>query len=274
MDPKILSNLKAENYLHPFETKALERLMKTKGLKKIVNKFQEIGIEQNMKLQYRSSSVQVSNRNFSHLQYLAEKASDILQVDISPEIYIQRSDRLEGFSLGHDSPMIILSSLAVDSLTNQELLFLLGREIGHLDHEHTLYKEIGLIFPDLMEAFSVVTLGLTSLVSSGVKYALHNWDLASEYTADRGGMLACQDEETALSFFAKLAGWPEKQWTSINLSEFKQQVISYEPGSNKAFDKIINYMLGGNSWAIARAKEIVDWMDEGVYEDLVGKNSN
>ena len=88
---------------------------------------------------------------------------DILQVNQKVQLYIQRSEQIGGVSIGVEKPMIILSSLAVDRLSHQELLFILGREVAHLAHQHTLYKEIGLIFPDLMEAFSVVTLGISSL---------------------------------------------------------------------------------------------------------------
>jgi Zn-dependent protease with chaperone function len=165
--------------------------------------------------------------------------------------------------------MIILSSLAVDKLSHQELLFILGREVAHLAHQHTLYKEIGLIFPDLMEAFSVVTLGISSLVSAGLKYALFQWDRMSELTADRGGLLACQDPDAAILFFAKLAGWPESQWNSINLNEFKKQVDSFEAGAQKTFDKLIGYMLGSNTWAVTRCKELWTWSIDGSYRKIV-----
>lgn len=272
MDPKILHGLSPEMYRHPLETRALENLRKTKGLPILVNKFHEIGLEQHMLLQYQSNSIRVSENNFSHLQYLLDKAADILQVNQKAQLYIQRSDRLEGISLGVENPMVILSSEAVDKLSHQELLFLLGREMAHLSHQHTLYKEIGLIFPDLTEAFSVITLGISSLVSAGLKYALYHWDHMSELTADRGGLLACQDRNAALYLFAKLAGWPERLWSSISLKDFEHQAHHFE-GPQKTFGKVISYMLGSNSWAIARARELILWTDEGPYRDLLDKRT-
>ena len=271
--PKILKNLTPEMYQHPLEKTAFDKLLKTRGLKRLVDKFHEIGIEDNMRWQYQSSSIKVTHNNFNHLQFLCEKAADILQVDRIPDLYIQRGDQLQGLSIGIENTMIILSSEAVDQLTNQELLFVIGREIAHLAHQHTLYKEIGLIFPDLMEAFSVVTLGLSSLVSTGLKYALFNWDRTSDYTADRGGLLSCQDPQVALRFMAKLAGWPRDHWESINLQEFETQVTTFEAGSQKTFDKIINYMLGSNTWAIERAKELHEWIEEGEYGSIVDQEN-
>lgn len=268
MDPKILSGLTPEMYCHPLEMKALENLRKTKGLQMLVNKFHEIGIEQNMQLQYRSNCIRVTEQSFSHLKYLLDKARDILQVNQKVHLYIQRSEQIGGLSIGVEKPMIILSSLAVDRLTHQELLFVLGREVAHLAHHHTLYKEIGLIFPDLMEAFSVVTLGISSLVSAGLRYALYQWDRMSELTADRGGLLACQDANAAILFFAKLAGWPESQWNSINISEFKRQVDAFEAGPQKTFDKLISYMLGRNTWAVTRCNELCNWSTEGNYQRI------
>lgn len=268
MDPKILHGLKPEMYCHPLEMKAMENLRKTKGLQMLVNKFHEIGLEQHMLLQYKSNCIQVSDLVFSDLYFLLGKAKEILKVPVDIQLYIQRSEKLEGLSIGVENPVIILSSQAVDQLSYQELLFVIGREVGHLAHQHTLYREIGLIFPDLMEAFSVVTLGISSLVSAGLKYALYNWARMSELTADRAGLLACQDEDAAFSLYAKLAGWPEKHWASINLVEFRRQVDSYQSGTQKTFDKVINYMLGSNTWAIARARELSNWIEAGHYAQL------
>lgn len=268
MDPRTLKGLKPEMYCHPLEMKAMENLRKTKGLQMLVNKFHEIGLEQHMLLQYKSNCIKVTDQVFSDIYFLLGKAREILQVPVDIELYIQRSDKLEGLSIGVENPVIILPSEAVDQLSYQELLFILGREMGHLAHQHTLYKEIGLIFPDLMEAFSVVTLGISSLVSAGLKYALYNWDRMSELTADRAGLLTCQDEDAVFSLYAKLAGWPPGHWSSINLTEFRSQVKSYKAGPQKTFDKVMNYMLGSNSWAMARAKELSIWIEDGSYAKL------
>ena len=90
----------------------------------------------------------------------------------------------------------------------------------------------------------------------------------SELTADRGGLLACQDTDAAILFFAKLAGWPESQWMSINISEFRKQIEDFEAGPQKTFDKLISYMLGSNTWAITRCKELWTWSLEGNYQRL------
>ncbi|MBK8505349.1 MAG: M48 family metallopeptidase [Saprospiraceae bacterium] len=183
--------------------KALENLRKTRGLQMLVNKFHEIGIDQNMQLQYQSNCIQVTEQSFSHLKYLLDKAMEILQVKQKVQLYIHRSEQIGGVSIGVEKPMIILSSLAVDRLSHQELLFILGREVAHLAHQHTLYKEIGLIFPDLMEAFSVVTLGISSLVSAGLRYALFQWDRMSELTADRGRSTRLSGHECLYFIFCK-----------------------------------------------------------------------
>jgi len=269
MDLTAFTSLPSDQYRHPLETKAMENLKNTRGFQKLVNKFHEVGLEQNIRHQYRASSIKVTTNNLRHLIYLADKAAETLGLDKTPEIFINRSDQLQGLSIGIQHPMIILSSKAVDKLPNQELLFIIGREMAHIDHQHTLYKEIGLIFPDLIDAFSVVTLGLSTLVSAGMKYALNTWDLYSEYTADRGGLVACQDTDASLALLAKMAGWPERHWASINIPEFRMQALSLEEGPSKAVDKIIDYMLGSNAHSIGRAKELVAWIDNGFCDQLI-----
>ena len=270
MEPKILNSLEPELYTHPLEIGAREKLLNTKGLKTVVNKFKELGFEERMLLQYKANSIKVTSHTLSHLHYLKEKVAATLNISQPIDLYIQRSDQLEGLSVGVDNPIIILPSDAIDTLSYQELLFLMGREMTHIDHQHTLYKEIGFIFPELMDAFSVVTLGISSLVGSGLKYALFNWDRMTEFTADRGGLLACQEPNIVLRLFAKLAGWPRSEWGNITIEEFKHQVNSFESGKQKTYDKVIHYMLGNNNWAIARAQELVAWIDKGSYQKLIG----
>jgi len=69
-----------------------------------------------------------------------------------PKLHIERSDKLDGFTIGAEDPVIILSSEAVERFTREELRFILGREVGHIKSDHILYHQIGHFMPYISKA--------------------------------------------------------------------------------------------------------------------------
>ena len=152
---------------------------------------------------------------------------------------------------------------------------MIGREVAQIKCQHILYQEIGFIFPELMDAISGITLGLSGMLSSGLKYALFHWAQMAEYTADRGGLLVCQDIHVTKKLFTKLAGLPEKYWATFEVEELEDQARAFEGFTEKTFDKFMRFLYGNNLWAIARAQEIINWVDSGEYNQvLVSKSSS
>ena len=268
-----LNNITASDFQHPKEARSMMTLKNTKGLEKVVKKFYDMGIENIIKLQYTGSSLKLSPKPFPDLFRLTETACDILGVDSIPELYVHRSEQFTVTTLGVERPMIAISTECLDKLSNQELLFMIGREVAQIKCQHILYQEIGFIFPELMDAISGITLGLSGVLSSGLKYALFHWAQMAEYTADRGGLLVCQDIHVTKQLFTKLAGLPEKYWATFEVGELDNQARAFEGFTEKTFDKFMRFLYGNNLWAIARAQEIINWVESGEYNKVLVNKS-
>jgi len=268
-----LYHITASDFQHPEEVKSLMVLKNTRGLEKIVKKFYDMGIENIIKLQYTGSGLKLSRNSFPDLIRLTETACEILDVDYIPELYVFRSEQFTATTLGVDKPMIAISTECLDKLSQQELLFIFGREIAQIKAHHILYQEIGFIFPELMEALSSVTLGLSGVLSSGLKYALFHWAQMAEYTADRGGLLVCQDIHITKKLFTKLAGLPEKYWATFEVEELDNQARAFEGYTEKTFDKFMRFLYGNNLWIIARAQEMINWVESGEYNKVLVNKS-
>jgi Zn-dependent protease with chaperone function len=269
MPPSILHGLKAADYEHPKDAKALNTLENTKGIKKVTKKFYDMGIERLIKLEYTGSGIKATRKSFPVLFKALETACDVLNAGVLPELYIQRSEDLQATTLGVEHPIVVLTSESVNNLSYEELLFLMGKEVAHIQSNHVLYKEIGFIFPQLIDTLSYVTFGLSGIISGGLRYALFYWAQMAEYTADRGGLLACQDTYVAKQMFAKMAGLPEKHWATYDISEFEAQAREFEGFNEKTFDKFMRFIYGNNLWAIARAHELITWVEAGDYQRLL-----
>ena len=84
------------------------------------------------------------------------------------------------------------------------------------------------VVPLMGELLSSVTLGLGGLFSTGIQVALLNWQRKAEFTADRAGLLACQNVEAATTVMMKLAGAPPRFYGSLKAEDFKRQAKEFE----------------------------------------------
>ncbi len=274
---KRIVNLDPREYEHPFDKKALDALQRTKGLDTLVKKFYEYGVEKIFNIQLTSSNLRVTPSSFPDLYNIFEEARQILNLPIVPALYIVRSDDLQGGTTGVDHPIIALSSAAIDSYTDEEILFIIGREIGHIKSQHVLYYEIGTILPVLSEILGAMTLGIGSIVSMGLQIALLHWQRMSEYTADRAGLLACQNAEVATAALAKIAGLPDKYFDSFNLDDFVTQAREFQGFDEGNYNKVIKYlslMFGEQNWSVGRSNELFKWIDTGKYKMVLERKTD
>jgi hypothetical protein len=81
--------------------------------------------------------------------------------------------------------------------------------------EHVLYQNIAWLFPifsgTISNVIALIPGGTTvaSAITGGLYLALVNWLRMADYTADRAGLLACQDVNSAMTAMAKIAGLPK-----------------------------------------------------------------
>ncbi len=277
MDYKILHNLAPGEYEHPDDQKALDALQTTRGIDTVVRKFHEYGIEKIFTIQITGSNIKVTPDSFPGLYATFEKALKVLNLTLPPEVYIYRSDdELQGFTTGVEHPLISISNGSIESFSEDEMLFIIGREIGHIKSKHVLYYEIGAVLPLLSDIFAGATLGLSSLISMGLQVALFNWRRMSEYTADRAGLLACQNIEAATSALSKIAGLPNTHYNSFNTDHFVRQAKKYKGFETGGYNKAIKYislMFGDQHWTIDRANELYKWIDSGDYQSVLDRKT-
>lgn len=101
--------------------------------------------------------------------------------------------------------------------------------------------------------------------------ALLSWDRMSEFTADRAGLLCCQNADAAIRVFPKSAGLPQNQFNRLNEQAFLQQAkdfdtLDYEK-MNKFF-RFISIVDSSHPWTVMRAAELVKWIERGDYYRL------
>lgn len=277
MNGILLNGLNSRDYEHPLDRKALSALEKTPGLPTIVKRFNQFWSDKIIKIQYTGSNIKVNERNFPQLHEMLLEACKILDIIKIPDLYIIRSMDINAFTCGVEDPAIVLNSGSVDYMNYDELLFIIGHELGHIKSQHVLYQQMTRELPALGKLIGDFTLNIGSILASGVQIALLNWQRMSEFTADRAGLLTCQDSNAAASAMMKIAGVPNRFFNNINMEEFVRQAKEFEEYDEDTMDKMIKVMsITGQShpWTVMRASEFYKWTENGEYNNIISKYSS
>ncbi|MGB9937411.1 MAG: M48 family metallopeptidase [Methanobacterium sp.] len=268
--------LNPREYEHPFDKKALNTLEGTPGLEKFAREYNKHAIERVMRLQYTGSCIKVHENNFPDVYQLLEEACATIDLKRIPDLYIYWDYKVNGFTTGSENPLIVLHSGAIDLLSSEELLYILGHECGHIKSGHMLYHEMAQVIPILGDVIGSATLGIGALVSIGLEAALFHWYRMSELTADRAGLLACQDEEAVISALMKASGVPKKFFDKLNTEDFINQAKEFRGYDYDSLDKIAKaatIMWQNHPWTVMRASEILKWVEAGNYQQIIEKHT-
>ena len=273
MTKKILTGISSTAYEHPFDRKSLASLQNMPGISPLLKKVNEYGIDRLLRLQSIASEIRVTPRNFPQLYQPLLEACQILDVTTIPELYLFRgTGHIQTYIIGVEKPIVGINIEAMEWLNYDELLFIFGYEIARIKSQHMIYHQMSIVMPALKMWLSSTTLGLGGLIASGVELALYNWVMMAKFTADRAGLLACQDIDVATTALMKLAGLPEEYLTPHVIEDFLIQSREFDSNSLDNLDqftKILSYSESHLSWSVMRTGQLLKWVDSGEYDNLI-----
>ncbi len=273
---KILKDLYTTEYEHPFDRQALDRLENTRGLSLLTNKILDYGFERFLRIKHTGDNIRVNKENLPEIYPLLEEACSILEVNTVPELYLHQEDKIQSFTSGEKRQIVVLSSGAVELLEEQEMLFLLGREIGHIKSRHVLYHMMADSVQVISQIIGDMSLGIGTLLSMPIRIALLHWHRMAAFTADRAGLLACQEPEVAYKALIKMAGLPQKYSNRITVEDLREQAHEFDNVKEQTFEKIIRFAAAYDSYTpltIIRASQMFQWVDGGHFNRILQRES-
>jgi len=268
---KIIDNLNAEHYQHPSDISTMQMMKKIPLADRFFRKINELGIDKYYKIQYAGSNILVTHESYPELYKRYVNVCEILNIEKIPKLYVEIGFP-NAMAVNVEEPMIIISSDCIEYMTEEEVNFILGHELGHVQCEHVLYSQIALSLPAISSAIQATTLGLGNLITSGVQLGIMKWYRRSEYTCDRAGLLACQNIDHAMGALAKIAGLPIRAYDNFNSDAFLKQAEAFEDITYESSNKFVETLLVMNlshPWTVMRAKELNKWYQSGRYQALI-----
>jgi Zn-dependent protease with chaperone function len=117
------------------------------------------------------------------------------------EVFVAPSNIPNAYTFGLLPPkVIVLHSILFDWMDKDELIFVLGHEMGHVRLGHTWLNSLMGGMAGIPSSFSAAAI---------LSLAFRWWNRACEYSADRAGLLACGKPEKAISALVKLVAGGE-----------------------------------------------------------------
>jgi len=277
----ILTDLHPYEYEHPFDAKALDALQATTGLDILVRQFNKHFTERFITIQYTGSNLKITKNTYPKVYDILDHACNTINLPSRPDLYLEQDVNINGFTTGVDHPIIVLSSGSIDKLDDDELLYLIGHEAGHIKSRHTLYDMMAQYFlPLAMNVLGTVTLGVSDLVlhhaQQALQLALLQWSRMSELTADRVGLLACQDMQAAIRVMMKWSGLPLKYYDNMNVESFVRQVKDFDELDYDKLNlagKFLATMSRTHPFTVIRTAELLRWIDSGEYNQVIQRKT-
>jgi Zn-dependent protease with chaperone function len=177
------------------------------------------------------NGIRLGPRQFPDVWRLAVLAARLLGLPHMPDVYISGDQMWTTYTFGTEtSAFIILGTAILNNFQNDELLFVLAREMGHCRAGHALWKTVTrFLTGDIPIQHGVLSDGLlnaispSKLIHGAVEMPLMMWSRQSDITADRAGLLAVGDEALARKVLLAWSIRSARLLKQVNIDEWLKQ---------------------------------------------------
>ena len=263
-------DLDYQSLRYPEDVSLTAKLDSVPGFKKFMLETICMLNEKFVGIQFAGNGLLVTEDSLPELYGKLKETCATLGVSDVPEFSLKWHYDISATTEGAAQPRITALSGAIDLLDDNELKFILGHELGHQLCGHKPYH----IFLESLYTPIINSIPGGEMWIALVRTTLVNWYRVSDYTADRFGLLACQDIEVALRTMIKRAGIPKKYYDSINIKSFIKQAEEFDVMVAGNASKFINYVSLNSAcmpWMVARAAKLMQWYKSAEYKKLINQ---
>jgi len=241
----------SDAFRHPLDREAEAALRSVPGFDLVAGKFVELFYERPHYVYLMGNAVQVGPRQYSTLYHLFRECVNALDVHPAPSLFVAQNPVANSYSLGKDRPCMVVNTGLLDLLDEAELRTVVAHELGHIKCGHTTLNQMATWAITTAALVGELTLGIGTMVSSGLVYAFYEWRRMAELSCDRAALLVTDDWCLVMQTMMRVAGGSHKFAHEISLSEFERQAEAYNSLDQDGLNQIYKFLLyNGNPGAM------------------------
>ncbi len=192
------------------DVELLEQLRADEVIAQRLNEHAAIKYQSSMRTHLLSNAVRVDTRLVPAVAAACSRLKEVANLESDMEVYIFEDSSINAFvSEGNVHTFVALSSGAVNNLSEVELDFVIGHELGHAIFGHV---DVGVHY--VLETGDMEPRSCMQLLA---------WQRAAEISADRVGLICCGSLEAAATALFKTLSGLRIKGLSISPAEFAEQ---------------------------------------------------
>ncbi|MYB05561.1 MAG: M48 family metallopeptidase [Gemmatimonadetes bacterium] len=262
---RILSDISSRSWEHSADRAALAALRKLPGFDQVLRTLFGIFGEKPVRLAFQANAVRVGPNQFPHLWDLYCEVCTTLDAPERYPLFVSQNPVVNAGAYGMKQPFIILNSGTLELLTDRQVSYVMGHEVGHVMSDHVLYRTMTVLLTELAK----LGFPLVGLAARAILIALLEWSRKSELSSDRAGLLAIQEPDEVMGSMLKMAGGGRDEETS--LPEFIRQAEDYRQSGDMADQvfKVLNLLGQSHPFWVLRVSELRGWIETGDYDRIL-----
>ena len=268
-------DLSPKTYIHPLDEESLAALKRIPGVSTLLRSLIRHSFELATRLHHQANFVRVGPKQLPDIWKSFVYAGSVLGIQETelPELYVYQDPVPNAYTFGVENNFVAISTGCLNLLNEEEILFVLGHELGHVHADHVLYKSAARVFGSVASTVIQATMGLGSLVVYPIQIALLRWDRASELSCDRAALLVVKNPSIALRTLMKLSGGTDKLAQELDIEAFIEQADQFgdmqDEGPLGRYVTVLQTLFRTHPYPIWRAKELLEWVGSGNFLEVI-----
>ncbi|NJK37043.1 MAG: M48 family metallopeptidase [Oscillatoriales cyanobacterium RM2_1_1] len=235
--------ISSEAFRHPLDRQAEASLRSVPGFDLIASKFVEFLYERPQYVYLMGNSIQVGARQYASVDRVFQDCVRDLDISPVPDLFVAQNPQVNSYSLGKERPYVVINTGLLDLVNESALQGILAHELGHIKCGHSILNQMAIWAMGVASTLGDLTLGIGSLVSSGLIYGFYEWRRKAELSADRAALLVTDDLNSVIGSMMQMAGVSLKYAQECNLEEFIQQAERYQNLDHDNLNQIYKFLL-------------------------------
>ncbi len=261
---RVLTDVSSRAWEHSADRAALAALRKLPLFDQVLRALFGFFGEKPIRLAFQANAVRVGPNQFPRIWELYTEVCRTLDSPRHP-LFVSQNPVVNAGAYGMKEPFVILNSGTLALLSDRQVAYVLGHEVGHVRSDHVLYKTM----TELLVRLAQLGFPVVGIAARAILVALLEWSRKSELSADRAGLLAVQDPDSVMAAMLKMAGGGDDEETS--LPEFVRQAEEYRESGDVADQvfKVLNLLGQTHPFWVLRLSELRGWIEDGSYDRVL-----